>query len=486
MTKPTFLIVAGILLLSSCNNKSGETHPQISKNDRIAAVEVGLLPSLVLEGDSIKKFSLQQAMQDNKVPGVSIAVIENGNIDWAKGYGIAKNNPKIAVDAATLFQAASISKPISALAILQLMEEGKVHLDSNVNNYLKSWKVPENKFTKDEKVTLRRLLTHTAGTTVHGFAGYTPNDSLPSTQQVLEGKGNSALVTVDTVPGAHFKYSGGGYTIVQKVIEDLSGNSFEAYMDERILKPLGMEYSTFAQPLPEQYHQNASAAFDENGKTIVGVWHDYPEKAAAGLWTTPSDLARYIIAMQEIKAGKKGGLLTPATVTEMLSLGSFNHGLGPAVVEEDGAQLFVHGGFTNVFVAYTNEGKGLVVMTNADNGGALLKAIEKAVSNAYDWGLSEPIIIRPIPLSDDYLQQFEGVYTYVAQVPSVGGNYVVEVRIEKGELVIFDLPEDRDYRFVATDSLQFLNLDKGEKVAFKPSGTAHVLWWNDVFEFHKN
>lgn len=490
MNYTNLLLIGTLLLFFSCRNDPANKEKNTQENPKIALVEQNLLPDRILENDTIVAYSLESAMKESKVPGVSIAVVHNGKLDWAKGYGFANTNTGTKVDTTTMFQAASISKPIAALAILKLLEEGKVHLDSNVNNYLTSWKVADTKFTTTEKVTLRRLLTHSAGTTVHGFPGYKPTDTFPSTQEVLEGKGNSAAVVVDTIPGGKMKYSGGGYTIVQKVIEDLTKGSFEAYMDTEILQPLGMLHSTFSQPLPSSYHKSASAAYDNTGSLIEGVWHHYPEKAAAGLWTTPSDLARYIIAMQEIKAGKKDGLLLPATVSEMLTLGKFEHGLGPALTEEEGKNLFVHGGknagFTNVFVAYVNEGKGLVVMTNADNGGALLGAVEKAISKVYDWGLSEPKVISPILLSANYLQQFTGTYTYVEQVPSVGGDYVANVRVENDQLVIYDVPEKKDYHFVATDSLDFLDIENGDRVSFKIKDNIPILWWNNSFQFKKD
>ena len=271
--KNILYFIAILMLCLACKKEQ-------SKKDTtdIAAIESGLFKGMILKGDSIKTYTIQDRMQELHVPGVSIAVIKDGKIDWAKGYGIANSISGIPVDTTTLFQAASISKPIAALGILKLMEEGKVDLDSNVNNYLTDWKVPENKFTVKEKVTLRRLLSHRAGITVHGFPGYTKKDSFPTTKQVLLGEGNTSVIEVDTIPGSEWKYSGGGYTIVQKIIEDLTGGSFEEYMDNEILKPLGMDQSTYAQPLPTERHKQASAAYDNEGVINESTWHNYPEK----------------------------------------------------------------------------------------------------------------------------------------------------------------------------------------------------------------
>lgn len=262
-----------VLFFLSCNNDK-QTEEELDF-DKIAAIENTLLPGKVLKGDSIKSYSISTGMKQHHIPGISIAVANEGKIDWARGYGIANAETGTKVDSTTLFQAASISKPITALAILKMMEEGKVALDTDVNTYLKDWKVPENKFTQIEKVTLRRLLTHSAGTTVHGFPGYQKNDSLPSTKEVLDGKGNTAAVIVDTIPGSQFKYSGGGYTIVQKLLEDITGMPFDAYMDTHILQPLGMTHSTYAQPLPETQHKKASAAYDGEVIDTVALSNSY-------------------------------------------------------------------------------------------------------------------------------------------------------------------------------------------------------------------
>lgn len=476
-----------VLFFLSCNNDK-QTEEELDF-DKIAAIENTLLPGKVLKGDSIKSYSISTGMKQHHIPGISIAVANEGKIDWARGYGIANAETGTKVDSTTLFQAASISKPITALAILKMMEEGKVALDTDVNTYLKDWKVPENKFTQIEKVTLRRLLTHSAGTTVHGFPGYQKNDSLPSTKEVLDGKGNTAAVIVDTIPGSQFKYSGGGYTIVQKLLEDITGMPFDAYMDTHILQPLGMTHSTYAQPLPETQHKKASAAYDGEGRIIEGFWHNYPEMAAAGLWTTPSDLLKYAIEMQQIFAGKTDGLLKPETVRLMFRKDGHGHGLGPGLEKDGDSLIFSHtgqnAGYTDVLIAFAAKGRALAIMTNADNGGRLLGAIERAVSAQYEWGLSEPEVIDTVALSNSYLTQFSGTWKYIEQVPSAGGDYIAKARVENGQLVIDDVPEKTEYNFVALDSLTFLDLDKNDRVIFKTDGDETVLWWSDTFEFHK-
>lgn len=212
------IVVILILMLTSCKNE--KTIDVISD---LNAIENGLLPSILVKGDPIKSFNLIERMEHYKVPGVSIAIVENGTIKWAKGYGIANTNNGSKVDTNTLFQAGSISKPLAALSALKLVENGSIDINEDVNIYLKGWEIPESKFTQVERVTLRRLLTHTAGITVHGFPGYQQTATFPSIIEVLNGNGNTAKIFVDTIPGSIWRYSGGGYTVMEKMVEDVSG-----------------------------------------------------------------------------------------------------------------------------------------------------------------------------------------------------------------------------------------------------------------------
>jgi len=253
-------ILIVITFFTAC---STTTH--VDLKDEIEVIENGLMKAVQIKGDIPKRFSLAERMEYHKVPGVSIAVVIDNKISWAKGYGIANTETGKEVGVNTLFQAGSISKPLAALSALKLVEEGSVDLDHDVNTYLTSWKIPDNDFTQDEKVTLRRLLTHTAGLTVHGFPGYSQTDTFPSIEQVLNGEGNTAAIVVDTTPGNTWRYSGGGYTVMEKLVEDMSGLPLEEYMNTNILQQMGMSNSTYKQPLPVDQHSLASAAYDNKG-----------------------------------------------------------------------------------------------------------------------------------------------------------------------------------------------------------------------------
>lgn len=461
-----------------------QTDEQTQKE--IRAVEQSLLPALVSEGQDLPFYTLEERMKYYHVPGVSIAVLKDGKLHWAKAYGIANSESGSKVDENTLFQAGSISKPVAALAALKLVEEGKIDLDTDVNTYLKSWKVPENKFTKTEKVTLRRLLTHTAGLTVHGFPGYKPSDDFPTNIQVLNGKGNTSKIVVDTEPGKNWRYSGGGYTIMEQMVEDITGKEFGVFMDQEILPKVGMSKSTYSQPLKSKYEKKASAAYDSEGKLIKGVWHNYPEQAAAGLWTTPKDLANYFIEIQKIYAGKKGGLLSPDMVKEMLSKDKNNWGLGPMLRNSGDSLLFGHGGknagFSNNMMATAKPGYGLIVMTNADRGTRLMSEIIRAISKVYDWNISHPKTLKTISPSRDKLESYLGKYQLTEDE-----DYVVEVILKEQELLIVDDNSKDVHMLLATSELEFWDRDSGDRVVFEinKEKSRIVFVWNGQYRFTK-
>ena len=347
------------------------------------------LESTPIQGDSSIQFDILERMEKLKIPGVSIALVVDRKIKWAEGYGIANSISGQKVTVNTLFQAGSISKPLAALGALILIEQERIALDDDVNTHLKEWKIPENNYTKNEKVTLRRLLTHSAGVTVHGFPGYRQKHTLPSIEAILNGKGNTGAIYINAIPGDAWRYSGGGYTIIEKLVEEISDLPFDRYMAVNILKPLRMENSTFEQPLPLNLHGKASAAYNRSGKIIKGLWHNYPEQAAAGLWTTPSDLAKYCIEIQEILIDKSLGILSKETIEKMLTKHKNDWGLGLHLVSNGDSLIFEHGGknagFTNSMTAWAYRGNALIIMTNGDNGGELIKEIKKSVFDYYKW-----------------------------------------------------------------------------------------------------
>ncbi len=366
---------------------TAQQRPTTSIPARIAQVEQGLTSAVVLAGTPAPRRPITVEMDRLHVPGVSIAVLHGGVVEWSKGYGVTRVGGA-PVTPLTLFQAGSISKPVTALAALRLVEQHRLTLDGDVNTQLEGWKLPT---PPGEHVTLRELLSHTAGTTVHGFPGYAADAAVPTVDDVLAGRApaNTKPVVVDTAPGTAWRYSGGGYTVIQKLIGDVADRPFAEVLRKEVLEPAGMTRSTFAQPLDAAQLANAAWPHDGTGKPITGGPHTYPELAAAGLWSTPGDLLRYAMAVRNSALGKAGALLSQPLATAMLTPGKGNYGLGLEVHGAPDNRDFSHGGsnegYENFLVAYTGSGDGVAVMTNGAQGNELGLEITRSVAAAYGW-----------------------------------------------------------------------------------------------------
>jgi|SRR5579872_3368106 len=343
--------------------------------------------------------TLAERMAHYHATAVSIAVIDNYKIVWARGFGVVSPGSKIEITDKTLFQAGSISKMVAAVGILRLIDEHKFSLDDKVNEKLLSWKLPENDFTRQSPVTIRLLLSHSADTTVHGFPGYERDAYHPTLIQVLDGKPpvNTIPIRVEAVPGSRWQYSGGGYLILQQLAIDTSHQTFPDFMHERVLVPAGMNDSTYEQPLPDELHARAACGVQKTGIAVKGCWHVYPEMAAAGLWTTPSDLARFAIELMRARSALSNTLLSPDMARQMFTVHGYasenymNQGLGVFV---DGPR-FEHGGddagFLAIVVGYSS-GKGAVIMCNVDGSLGLLDDIARAIAREYGWADTDPMV----------------------------------------------------------------------------------------------
>jgi len=369
--------------------------PSASDRAAIAAVEGRLTPATVDAAGPAYK-TLAARMAELKVPAVSIAFIEDGRVKWARAYGVADAAEGRPVTPDTLFQAASMSKMVAATGALRLVEQGRLDLDEDVNGRLKSWQVPASPFTAVEKVTLRRLLSHTAGMTVSGVPGYAAGKPIPSVVQILDGQppANTPAVRSFEQPGQGFA-SGGGYTVAQLLMVEALGEPFPTLIERLVLRPAGMRRSTFAQPLPERLVGASASGHDPKGAVIPGARNVYPEYAAASLWTTPSDYGRFMISLQNAYAGRHSALLRQGTARTMMTPVAGDYGLGVAPGRIGVRPTFGHGGGNrgfqcNSFAFLDGSRQGVVVMTNSDVGGVLAGEITRALAAVYGWGEPAP------------------------------------------------------------------------------------------------
>ncbi len=390
---------------------------------RISRIESGLLPAVVIKGQPPQPMTIADRMAHHKVPGVSVAFFDHGQILWTRAYGLADVAAKTPVTRDTLFQAASISKPVAALAALRLVQDGKLSLDEDVNIKLKTWKVPENAFTVKEKVTIRRILSHSAGLTVHGFPGYASDEPIPTVVQILNGEkpANTEPIRVDVVPGTLWRYSGGGYVILQTLLSDVTGKPFPQIMRELVLAPAGMTHSTYEQPLPKSRVAESATPYRADGSPVKGGAHTYPEMAPAGLWTTPSDLARVAMEVQSEHAGKSSKILSQDMAHQMLTRQIGVWGLGFGLESASSTQpSFGHGGANEGFRCnlhtYTDSGQGLAVMTNSDSGGELTQEIYRAVAKEYGWPDYHPVEHAIIKINPATFAAYPGTY----EIPDIG------------------------------------------------------------------
>ncbi len=433
--KSKLITLLSLTLLLSCADEATKPAPS---NDKISEVEKNLTAPVYIEGDAT--WTIEERMKHYGVPGVSIAVINEGEIAWVKTYGIIDKESKLPVTKSTLFQAASISKPVSAYGALTLVEQGKIDLTADINSQLKSWKLAENEFTSKKKVNLKNLLNHSAGVTVHGFLGYSPDLPVPSLIQVLNGEppANSDPAIVDKTPEESFRYSGGGYNIVQQLMMDTENKSFPEIMKEQVLQPLNMSNSSFNQPLEKPQLDLAATGYLPDGSMTKGKRHTYPEMAPAGLWTTPEDLAKFAINIQKTLKGESNKGLSKDLTSKMLTpfVEDFI-GLGIFINKKKDQVYFGHGGwnegFSSELIAHKEKGYGVVVMINSNHPDFISELI-RSVALTYEWA--------------DYFPRYKKSETDSILSSKFIGKYMVrgydfiEVVAQNDQLMYRDGPEE--------------------------------------------
>jgi CubicO group peptidase (beta-lactamase class C family) len=425
-----------------------------SAKQRMVAVQDHLSRYVTVMGAKEDDMQLLPQMAALHVPAVSLASIRNGRIDWVQAYGVSSLGG-VPVTVKTLFGAASISKPVTALGVLKLVEEGRIGLDTDVNQYLKRWKLPDNQFTTEKKVTVRELLNHTSGIGTHNGDIYDPSRPVPTLLQLLNGEkpARSGPVRVEAVPGTQFAYSNGGYLVLQLLLEDVTGDSFAKFMKRTVLDPIGMKDSTFEAPLPPSWARRAVVSYWENGKSPVP-----PSKyvsvnlAAGGLWTTPADLARLLIEVQREYKGASHKVLHQSTMQLMLTPGlgpapKRPYGLGFEMGGDPDNQYIRHEGsavFEDDMVEYLH-GNGFVVMTSGGDGGMLTGELLQSAGTVYGFPDFKPIEHSTVPVSSTILRSLVGTYGFV-KVAMDGDLLTAEIPIGSKPQRLY--PESETHYFV--------------------------------------
>jgi CubicO group peptidase (beta-lactamase class C family) len=425
-TNSLTIYVAGLLLIVSYSCSAQQDNPVYSKEieAKIKQVETGLSGHVQIQ-DSVNTFSLQKRMKDDNVFGVSIAVIHNYKIEWARGYGMADMATQTPVTTKTLFQAASISKSLNGVGLLKLAQDKKIDLYADINNYLRSWKFPYDSFSHGKKISVANLLSHTAGLTVHGFPGYAKTDTIPTLIQVLNGEkpANSPAVRFQEEPGKRSEYSGGGITISQLIVMDVTHQHYDDYMWQQVLKPMGMTGSSYTQPPAKEKEKYLATGYRGDGKPIEGNYHIYPEQAAAGLWTNPVDLANYIIETQLSLEGKSNKVLN-AEMTKLRLTPYIDSSAALGVfISRRGENYFSHGGanegFRCQYYGSMSSGNGVVVMVNSDNG-RINDEIINSVATVYGWkNFFTPTVKKAVAVTSNMVNAYAGKYVLLKDTVQV-------------------------------------------------------------------
>ena len=420
-----------------------------SSTQRADAVEHNLAPMYFLEGEPAVHAELLSRMADLHVPGVTIAAISAGHIDWARGYGVAELRGS-AVTPKTLFSAESMSKPVTALAVLKLYEQHKIKLDRNVNDYLKRWKLPESSLPGPKTVTVRQLLTHTSGIGTHNGELYDPSKPLPTLLNDLDGvpPSRTPAVRIEETPGVKFHYANGGYEVLQLLIEDVTGESFTSFVDENILKPAGMTRSSYAVPLSDNLAGQAATAY--LGDHAIPPRKYYNSNAAGGgLWSTPTDMAKLSIEVQREYDGTSSKILKQSTIRQMLVPGpemmpGMLQGLGFVIGGKAGAHFMEHGGsgiFHNEMVAYfQGERNGLVVMASGSSAGVLVEEVLRSASTVYGWPDFRQKMHHVEAFETSTASKYFGGFGPIAFVPDANGMAVEMPAGNVPEKVYMDRP----------------------------------------------
>ncbi|WP_298754002.1 beta-lactamase family protein [uncultured Psychroserpens sp.] len=389
MNKKIVCIISLLIVILSCKNSEPEKLVE-------RTIENSLLSKYSNSFDSLSFMSLEARMNYYKVPGLSLSIIENDDIIQSNFYGYRDLNLKFRGNVNTMFQSASTGKSLTATLVMQLVNEGLLDLDTDINQYLKTWRIPENEYNKNEIITLRMLLSHTSGLSTHGFDGYKKTDSLPNIYQILNGKppANSSKVVSKRKPQTKWEYSGGGYQVIQLIIEDITGKPFVDVVTEKLIKPLKLTNTVWQTQLESKYHLKVSKEYHKGNEMLEGGWFNLASNGAGGgLWTTPKDLAKFIITLNKSRFKPTAISLSQEQAKEMQTKQTTNKAFGLGLfldINDEYTAIYHPGGnmgYRTMMYYIPQTKQGIVIMANSDNAWYLIPEIMRAASYVYNWPL---------------------------------------------------------------------------------------------------
>jgi CubicO group peptidase (beta-lactamase class C family) len=468
-------VFAFAIVLCSC---AAVRRARLEVAHRRAAVERGLVGPVIIQNRPERRRSIEERMAFYKTPALGVAVITEGRVDWAHAYGVKTAGRSEPATVDTLFQAASIGKTLTAVLALRLAQVGTISLDQDIEIYLKSWRLPQNEFTRRAKVTVRRILSHSAGFSVSGFEPYGPGEPIPTLLQELDGRppSKTPAIRVTRTPGESWSYSGGGYQVLEQVLIDRTGRTFPELMAKYVLGSAQMEHTFYETPLSRSRWGAAASGHLEDGKTMPGGWHTVPELAAGGVWSTARDLAKVVIALQEALAGKPGALLSQPLVEQMMTRQSGESGLGVFLAGAGENRYFFptghNTGYRSIFIGFLHRPQGAVILANGEASTRLIFEVLRSIGTTYEWPAYRPVQ-RVIGIVDRrLLPRYAGAYLLhpglSADVTTDGVRLFIKVRPLGPEPVEL-LPEGHDKFFVSVDAIriEFVRGGTGEFVEMR-------------------
>jgi CubicO group peptidase (beta-lactamase class C family) len=463
-------ILLSIILCLTIGSLLAQTSYSKEIKEQIKRVENNLSGRVILNG---KADNILDRMAYYKVKGLSIAVVNNYKVVWAKGYGWADEKEKLPVTTTTLFKPGSISKSLNAVGVLKLAQYNKLDIYKDINDYLKSWKFPYDSLSKGKKITTANLLSHTAGLSVYGgFPGYDAKSKIPTIPQILDGVAPANTPPVRSLfePGLQFQYSGGGTIISQLIITDLTKQAYEQFMFDSVLKPMGMANSFYSAAPPKKNDLNKYAmGYTKDGDKVEATFHTYPEQAPLGLWTTPTDLSKYIIETQLAHQGKLSKVLNQQMASLQLTPYIDNSAtMGAFIGARNGEKYFFHDagneGYRGLYYGSVKGGNGVVVFVNSDDGNIILELLN-SVASVYNWkGFDKPKNINTVTVPDATTQKYLGVYLYEGKI--------AEVTKEKNELVYW--ADGQTCKMYFTSQNDFINMEFPTEKSFVTDSLGNV------------